>query len=186
MPAPTPLRRPRRVVTWRTLADAPAGFDDDVGAGDWALAQGHLTAAAVWYGDAWRRTFADQGVNYRYFVTEAVLRLNALTGLCLCPPAHAHPSVPAAERWQALHELARIEFLGGYQPAIVRLASQLYRARRNREALGREGRAAWQVLMACPNLSFVALEHIDNQLLIEGLSRLRVELATHPAAGRDL
>jgi len=35
--------------------------------------------------------------------------------------------------------------------------------------------------MACRNLSVVALEHIDNQLLIEGLSRLRVELATHPA-----
>jgi len=107
MPAPTPLRRPRRVVTWRTLADAPAGFDDAIGAGDWALAQGHLTAAATWYGDAWRRTFTDQGVNFRYFVTEAVLRLNALAGSCLCPPGLTRP-VPAAERWKALHELAAI------------------------------------------------------------------------------
>ncbi len=193
-PAPAPATvapppsRPRQAppqVTWRTLALAPEGFDDAIRRGDHALACGRLTGAAVCYSSAVRRAGANRETGYRYFLTEAFLRLATLTGLCLCPPEGSRPA-PVRERWIALHILASLGTLGDYQPAIARLGSMLYRVHRNRERLGPEGRAAWRILMACRTLSLPALEFLDRQLVDERLWHLRAELATHPSAGKDL
>jgi hypothetical protein len=146
----------RRRFTYRDLARAPEGFEDAVGAGDWALRVGLLMAAAVWYGDAERRAVASRGVGAGYFIAEVVLRMNTLTGLCLCPPKGLRLAA-LRERWSALRELADIGFLAFYQPAIGRLGAMLYRVDRNREDLSDEGRAAWRVLMACRNLPLPAL-----------------------------
>ena len=187
-PAPTGVpapRRKRRPLTYRRLARAPDGFDDAIGAGDWAMREGQLTVAATWYSDAYRRGWANRGIGWRYYFTESILRLNVLTGLCLCPPHGFHP-IASAERWAVLRELAAQGFLAGYQPAIARLGSMLYRVDRNRENLSPEGRAAWRVLMACRKLPLPALEFLDGQLLAKRLYQLRSQLATHPAATRDL
>lgn len=182
-PRATPRPRPRP-ITWRTFALAPAEFDDALRRGDRLLVQRELSRAAVWYGKAYRLACEDRACG-RYFFTEAILRLNTLVGLCLTPPDGFHPAAED-ERWSALRLTAGSGFLGTYQPAIVRLGSMLYRRHRNRETLGPEGRAAWDVLLTCRNLPDQALEFLDGQLLDEGLWTLRSQLATHPSAGKAL
>jgi hypothetical protein len=185
VPVPRDPRRRARPLTWRSLADAPVGFDCALTSGDAELARGNLTTAARCFADALRRARRQRGESSPYFRSEAELHILTLAGICLTPPLALRPATEG-ERWAALHELARLGALADCQPAIVHLGSMLYRARRNRETLSEEGRAAWDLLMTCRGLPLEALEFLDDRLLGEGLWGLRPRLATHPDATRDL